>query len=71
METWKSYLQADPTNWLLEPNNPSVRYMTLCDLLEKPEANKDVKDAKQNIMKYRCCASDFGKTKGKRILGGP
>ncbi len=51
MVSWKTYLHADPTTWLLEPNNPSVRYMTLCDLLEILETNTDVKDAKQDIMK--------------------
>jgi hypothetical protein len=51
MESWKSMLHADPTEWLLEKNNPSVQYFTLRDLLEKPETNKDVKEAKQDIMR--------------------
>jgi hypothetical protein len=51
MESWKSYLSADPTEWLLEKNNPSIRYFTLHDLLEKPETAPDVKEAKQDIMK--------------------
>jgi hypothetical protein len=51
MESWKSELHADPTEWLLEKNNPSVRYFALRDLLEKPKTNSEVKDAKQDIMK--------------------
>jgi len=51
MESWKSSLRADPTEWLLETNNPSIRYFTLCNLLEKSETNKDVKNAKQDIMR--------------------
>jgi len=51
MESWKSYLSADPTEWLLEKNNPSVRYFTLHDLIEKPWNDPDVKEAKQDIMK--------------------
>lgn len=51
MDSWKSWLRADPTEWLIETNNPSVRYVTLCDLLEKPETNSDVKEAKQDIMR--------------------
>jgi hypothetical protein len=51
MESWKSRLSADPTEWLLEKNNPSVRYFTLHDLLEKPWADPGIKEAKQDIMK--------------------
>lgn len=51
MESWKSRLIIDPTEWLLEKNNPSVRYFTLRDLLEKPRTDSEVKEAKQDIMK--------------------
>jgi hypothetical protein len=36
MDEWRSLLEADPTDWLLEPDNPSVRYWTLVDLLDRP-----------------------------------
>jgi hypothetical protein len=51
MESWKSWLHADPTEWLLETDNPSARYFTLRDLLEKPDTNQDVKEAQQDIMR--------------------
>lgn len=51
MGNWKSYLSADPTDWLLEEDNPSVRYFTLKNLLEKPESNPEVIEARENIMK--------------------
>ena len=51
MESWKSWLHADPTEWLLETDNPSVRYFTLRDLLEKPDTTSEVKEAKQDIMR--------------------
>jgi hypothetical protein len=51
MESWKSYLSADPTEWLLEKNNPSVRFFTLHDLLGKPWTDPEVTEAKQDIMK--------------------
>jgi len=51
MESWKSYLSADPSEWLLEKNNPSVRYFTLHDLLGKPWTDPEVTEAKQDIMK--------------------
>ena len=50
MNEWKSLLHADPTNWLLEENNPSVRYYTLKTLLDKPDDDKDVQRAKRTIM---------------------
>ena len=51
MDAWNSCLSADPTEWLLEKNNPSVRYFTLHDLLEKPWTDPEVTEAKQEIMK--------------------
>jgi len=51
MESWKSRLSADPTEWLLEKNNPSVRYFALHDLLKKPRTDSDVKQANQDIMR--------------------
>lgn len=51
MDNWKSYLNADPTDWLLEEDNPSVRYFALKNLLEKPESNPEVIEARENIMK--------------------
>lgn len=43
-------VNADSTDWLLEKNNPSVRYFTLRDVLEKPETDSEVREAKQDIM---------------------
>jgi hypothetical protein len=50
MGDWKSVLKADPTNWLLEEDNPSVRYFTLTDILDKPVSDSEVKEAKDAIM---------------------
>jgi hypothetical protein len=38
-------------NWLLEENQPSIRYLTLTELLGKPEKDSDVRSAKRNITK--------------------
>lgn len=51
MYCWKSFLKADATGWLLEDNNPSVRYFTLIEVLDQNENNSAVRAAKQNIMK--------------------
>ncbi len=50
METWKSVLKSDPVDWLLEANNPSVRYFALTDLLERASSDNAVKAAKVKIM---------------------
>ncbi len=52
MFQWKSMLKADATNWLLEEENPSARYFTLKDILDKPEHNAEVQQAKREIMQY-------------------
>ena len=50
MENWRSLLKADPTDWLLEESNPSVRYFALRDLLDLPEDDCRVQNAKLMIM---------------------
>ena len=50
MSDWKSVLKADPTKWLLEEKNPSVRYFTLIDILGKSTDTSEVKEAKKAIM---------------------
>jgi hypothetical protein len=42
-------LRADPTEWLLEPENPSVRYWTLTDVLDRPTDDPEVREAKAAI----------------------
>jgi hypothetical protein len=45
-------LRGDPLPWLLEPDpaNPAVRYFTLRDLLERPEDDPEVRQARTDIM---------------------
>ncbi|MFQ6043376.1 MAG: nitrogen fixation protein NifH [Candidatus Poribacteria bacterium] len=50
MTSYKQYLKADQTDWLLEKDNPSVRYFALKELLDKPEDAPDVKRAKKDIL---------------------
>ena len=47
---WPDLLADDPTDWLLEEENPSVRYHTLRALMELPEDDRQVVAAKQAIM---------------------
>jgi hypothetical protein len=48
---WRDMLRSDPTDWLLEENNPSVRFFTLVDILDKPLDDRSVIRAKKDIMK--------------------
>jgi hypothetical protein len=48
---WKSKLVADATDWLLEEDNPSVRYFTLTELLGKPQTDVQTLKARAAIMK--------------------
>jgi hypothetical protein len=50
MGNWTSMLKADAIMWLLEKDNPSVRYFTLKELLDKTEADPEVAEAKKAIM---------------------
>jgi len=50
MSDWKSYLKADPTDWLLQKDNPSVRYLTLIDVLEVPVDDRQAREVKTAIM---------------------
>ncbi len=52
MRDWKSMLQGDATQWLLEEENPSVRYYTLKDILGKSDHDRDVQEAKGAIMRH-------------------
>ena len=49
---WLSHLNGDPLPWLLEPDpdNPSVRYFALRELLARPEDDAKVQAARAAIM---------------------
>jgi len=44
-QDWKKVLKADPTEWLLEPDDPGVRYLALRDIVEAGE--KEIKAARR------------------------
>lgn len=46
---WRDALNADPLPWLLEPDNPSVRFFALTELLDRPRTDRDVVAAKRAI----------------------
>jgi hypothetical protein len=50
MDAWKSVLRADPTGWLLEAENPSVRYFALRELCDRPQDDPEVQQVRREIM---------------------
>jgi hypothetical protein len=44
-QDWKKVLKADPTDWLLEPNDPGVRYLALRDIVGAGE--KEIEAARR------------------------
>ena len=50
--TWLDGLCADPLPWLLEPVNPSVRYLTLADLLDRSADDPEAIAARQAILTW-------------------
>ena len=50
MSNFECYLKPNVLEWLLEEDNPSVRYLTLANLLDKSAAASDVVDSKSKIM---------------------
>jgi hypothetical protein len=63
MNNWKSVLNGDPLSWLLEKDNPSVRYLTLTQLFEKGENDPDVIQTKGEISGYGPVKKIFSKQK--------
>ncbi len=51
MSKWKSLLKSDTTRWLLEKDNPSVRWRCLQDLLKMTVDHPDVVEARVAIQK--------------------
>jgi hypothetical protein len=49
MQDWQKLLNCDPLPWLLDFENPSVRYWTLIDLLDRPPSDIDVQKASTAI----------------------
>ena len=68
MSRWKSILKADTIDWLLEGDNPSIRYWTLKDLLDKRETEPEVAEAKGKICESKEVKMIFSKS---GINGGP
>ena len=60
---WKSVLEADPVDWLLESENPSVRYFTLRDVLDYSDNASEVEEAKEKIRHHKKVSRILSKQK--------
>jgi hypothetical protein len=49
MADWRKQLKGDPLPWLLEPENPSARYWTLVDILDRPADDAEAGAARAAI----------------------
>ena len=45
-------IPEDVLEWLLQPDNPPVRYLTLTHLLRKPHKSSEVRKTKARLMDY-------------------
>jgi hypothetical protein len=71
MENLKTVLKSDPTDWLLEKENPSIRYFTLMELLDRTNLDKTVKTAKDEIMRIGSVPKILSKQNEKGYWMGP
>ena len=49
MQNWQKHLNGDPLPWLLDPENSSVRYWTLIDILDRPVTDPEVQEIRAAI----------------------
>lgn len=71
MSNWKSVLNDDPVDWLLEEDNPSVKYFTLTEILDKKQDCSEVQEAKEQIMKIGLVPKILSKQNKKGYWGIP
>ena len=64
MREWKQKLKADPTEWLLEPACPPVRYRTLVEIADRPPDDAEVRAAQAAIRDYAAVAALLASQEG-------
>jgi len=63
MWSWQEILKTSPIGWLLEEENPSVRYFALRDLLDRKEDDSELQAAKAAIPTSKLIAKIFSRQK--------
>ena len=64
-------MKKNPIAWLLEPDNPSVHYLTLRHLLEQPEDDPEVEAARAAIAQSRIVKRTFSRQAPNGFWGDP
>ncbi|MFW9886821.1 MAG: hypothetical protein ACFFER_01480, partial [Candidatus Thorarchaeota archaeon] len=64
-------LNDEVIGWLLERENPSVRYWTLQQLQDRPGSDKDVMEAQKQIMQSECVNSILAAQTNDYFWGNP
>lgn len=54
---WLKISRADPTPWLLQSNHPSIRYLTLTELLDRRPEDSQVREAQAAIPVFPAVAA--------------
>src|ERR1700690_856200 len=70
---WKNQLRSDSLPWLLESENPGVRYLALRDVLELPAGDRELKSARKSAHKEGPIAEVLSKVEkeGYWVKPGP
>jgi len=71
MAVFKDIADDATLEWLLEESNPSVRYFTLKDVLNKSDRDADVMAARAGILKTGAVAAILGKQNKEGFWGDP
>jgi hypothetical protein len=69
--SWRSFLNGDPVPWLLGEDNPSVRYFTLTDVLQRSESCREAEASKKAIMRVGVVPRILAKQKSGGYWGIP
>lgn len=65
MLDWPRILKESPIDWLLEETNPSVRYFTLRDILDRSKDDAELVAAKHAIRESQVVKRILGKQNPK------
>ncbi|MFW9814211.1 MAG: hypothetical protein ACFFF9_17240 [Candidatus Thorarchaeota archaeon] len=63
--SWEEIIQQDTVDWLLGPEDPSVRYWALQQLEDRPNTDSDVIETQDAIMVSSCVQNILGAQKGE------
>ncbi|MCX6652762.1 MAG: hypothetical protein NT137_05350 [Methanomassiliicoccales archaeon] len=71
MTDWMARVKGDSTDWLLNEDNPSVRYLALKDLLGRRESDEELSEARRRIMEMGMVPRVLAKQRPEGHWGRP